>query len=91
MAWGASWEDRLYVIGGYAEQRVDQGYHHVYDPQADRWTDRAPLPRGANHVGVVADAGLIYCGSAWKKDPVVDCVPAGGRFQAAVLTVWRAC
>jgi hypothetical protein len=26
----------------------------------DRWTDRAPLPLCANHLGVVADAGRIY-------------------------------
>ncbi|KAA2212554.1 Kelch repeat-containing protein [Teichococcus oryzae] len=54
------WRDRLHVIGGYAEQRVDRPYHHVYDPGADRWDTAAPLPRGANHVAVAADAGRIY-------------------------------
>lgn len=60
MAWATSWNGKLHVIGGYAQGQVDKPYHHVYDPAADRWADAAPLPRGANHVGVVADAGRIY-------------------------------
>jgi N-acetylneuraminic acid mutarotase len=60
MAWATAWEGRMHVLGGYAEQRVDRPYHHVYDPAADRWSTAAPLPRGANHVAVVADAGRIY-------------------------------
>jgi DNA replication protein DnaC len=31
------------------------------------------------------------CDSAWKKDPVLECAPAGGQNQAVVLTVRRAC
>jgi N-acetylneuraminic acid mutarotase len=60
MAWATAWDNKLHVIGGYAEQRVDRGYHHIYDPAADRWDQKAALPLGANHVGVVADAGRIY-------------------------------
>ena len=29
-------------------------------PGDDRWFNAAPLPRGANHVAVVADAGRVY-------------------------------
>jgi N-acetylneuraminic acid mutarotase len=60
MAWGTAWAGRLHVVGGYGEGRVDRAYHHVYDPAQDRWLNAAPLPRGANHVAVVADAGRIY-------------------------------
>jgi N-acetylneuraminic acid mutarotase len=60
MAWATAWADRLHIIGGYGEGRVDRAYHHVYDPGQDRWYDAAPLPRGANHVAVVADAGRVY-------------------------------
>ena len=31
------------------------------------------------------------CESAWNKDPLLECAPAGGQNQAAVLTVCRAC
>ncbi len=50
----------MHVVGGYGEGRVDRTYHHVYDPGGDRWYDAAPLPRGANHVAVCADAGRVY-------------------------------
>ncbi|WP_372619682.1 Kelch repeat-containing protein [Falsiroseomonas sp.] len=60
MAWAAAWDNKLHVIGGYAEQRVNNNYHHVYDPATDSWAEKARLPRGANHVGVVAHAGRIY-------------------------------
>lgn len=60
MAWAAEWAGRLHVIGGYGEGRVDRGYHHIYEPRDDRWYLGAPLPRGANHVAVVALAGRIY-------------------------------
>jgi N-acetylneuraminic acid mutarotase len=60
MAWATSWNGRMHVVGGYAQGAVDKPYHHVYDPAANRWQEAAPLPRGANHVGVVADAGRLY-------------------------------
>ena len=60
MAWATECAGRLHLVGGYAEQRVDRPYHHVYDPAGDRWTEAAPLPRGANHVGVACMDGRIY-------------------------------
>ena len=60
MAWATEWAGRLHVIGGYGEGRVDRWYHHVYDPKSDQWHLAAPLPRGANHVAVVALDGRIY-------------------------------
>jgi Kelch motif len=60
MAWATAWAGRMHIVGGYGEGRVDRAYHHVYDPRDDRWFNAAPLPRGANHVAVVADAGRVY-------------------------------
>lgn len=60
MAWATAHAGRMHIIGGYAEQRVDRPYHHVYDPQADRWAEAPPLPRGANHVGVTVLDGRLY-------------------------------
>ena len=50
----------MHLVGGYGEQRVDRPYHHVYDPDGDRWLTAAALPRGANHVGVAVLAGKLY-------------------------------
>ena len=60
MAWATAAQGRMHVVGGYGEGAVNRDYHHIYDPKADRWLDGAPLPRGANHVSVCADAGRVY-------------------------------
>jgi N-acetylneuraminic acid mutarotase len=60
MAWATVWDGRMHVVGGYGEGRVNRAYHTVYDPAANAWLDAAPLPRGANHVAVAADAGRVY-------------------------------
>jgi hypothetical protein len=36
MAWATAHADRMHIVGGYAEQRVDRPFHHVYDPVTDR-------------------------------------------------------
>ncbi len=60
MAWATVLDDRMHLVGGYGEQRVDRQYHQVYDPASDRWTDAAALPVGANHVGVAVLNGRLY-------------------------------
>ncbi len=60
MAWAAAEGDRMHVIGGYAEGRVDRAYHHVFDAKTGRWRSAAPIPRGANHIGVAAENGVVY-------------------------------
>ena len=60
MAWATAHEGKMHIVGGYGEQRVDRPYHHVYDAAADRWTDAAQIPRGANHVGVAFLDGKLY-------------------------------
>jgi N-acetylneuraminic acid mutarotase len=60
MAWAAEAEGKLWVIGGYAEQRVNNSFVHAYDPATDSWAEKARLPRGANHVGVVAQGRRIF-------------------------------
>jgi len=60
MAWATAHQGKMHLIGGYGDQRVDRPYHHVYDASADTWITAAPLPRGANHVGVAVLAGRLY-------------------------------
>lgn len=60
MAWAAEHGGRMHLVGGYGEQRVDRPYHHVYDAATDAWTIAAPLPRGANHVGVAFLGTRLY-------------------------------
>ncbi len=60
MAWAAAENDRMHVIGGYADGQVARAYHHVFDARAGAWRQAAPIPRGANHIGVAALDGVIY-------------------------------
>ncbi|MFC0409225.1 Kelch repeat-containing protein [Roseomonas elaeocarpi] len=60
MAWATAAEGRMHVVGGYGEGQFNRAYHTVYDPAGDRWYGAAPLPRGANHIAVVADRGQVY-------------------------------
>jgi hypothetical protein len=60
MAWATAWQGRMHVVGGYGEGRVNGAYHTVYDPSSDGWYEAALLPRGANHVAVVAHEGRVY-------------------------------
>jgi N-acetylneuraminic acid mutarotase len=80
MAWAAERAGRLHIVGGYAEQRVDKPYHHVYDAAADRWSQAADLPRGANHVGVAVLDGRLYALGGFldqNRRPHADCFVYG--------------
>lgn len=87
MAWATAHADRMHLVGGYGEQRVDRPYHHVYDPATDRWTVAAPLPRGANHVGVAFLDDRLYAIGGFveqNRRPHAECFvwdPRGDRWE----------
>ncbi|MDQ8022426.1 MAG: kelch repeat-containing protein [Moraxellaceae bacterium] len=88
MAWATAHAGRMHLVGGYGEQRVDRPYHHVYDAARDTWLAAAPLPRGANHVGVVVMEGLLYAIGGFveqNRRPHSECFvfdPASDRWRA---------
>ncbi|MEM7155285.1 MAG: DUF6519 domain-containing protein [Myxococcota bacterium] len=51
---------RIFVIGGVDDRgrRVDTVF--AYDPSADQWETRAPLPRERSHLGATDVDGKIY-------------------------------
>jgi hypothetical protein len=51
---------KVYVIGGYANGRVDQPLNQEYDPASDTWRQRAPMLRGAKHITAIGLAGKLY-------------------------------
>ena len=79
---------QIYVIGGYApagshpvqldasgKVDVDQSLVQVFDVTTQRWSDRAPLPRGMNHVGVTSFADRVYTFGGFidqNRNPVSD-------------------
>jgi hypothetical protein len=78
----------LYVIGGYAAAGpnptaldasgnvdVDQPLVQAFDLATGRWSTRAPLPHGLNHVGVAALGGKIYAFGGFaqqNRSPVTE-------------------
>ncbi|HEY0395647.1 MAG TPA: hypothetical protein VGD01_14205 [Candidatus Elarobacter sp.] len=78
----------IYVIGGYApagprptaldasgQVDVDMPLVTAFDLTTGRWSERAPLPRGLNHVGVTSFDGKIYAFggfAAQNREPVPD-------------------
>ena len=84
MAWAAEHAGRMHIVGGYGEQRVDRPYHHVYDANTDRWIEAAPLPRGANHVGVVFLDGRLYAIGGFvdqNRKPHNECFVFDGKWS----------
>ena len=56
-------DGKLHLIGGASEpvqERASVGWHEVYDPQTDRWSQLKALPGARDHVGCVAHDGAIH-------------------------------
>ena len=51
---------KVYVVGGYANGRVDQPLNQEYDPASNTWRQRAPMLRGANHIATIGFDGKLY-------------------------------
>lgn len=76
MAWAVAMAGRMHLVGGYGEQRVDRPYHQLYDPARDAWTGAAPLPLGANHVGVAVLGDTLYAVGGFteqNRKPHAEC------------------
>lgn len=54
----------LHVIGGAigetTESKRSVDWHLVYDPKADGWSQRAPMPTGRDHTGTLPINNLIH-------------------------------
>ena len=56
----ATYEDKIYLIGGFVESRGPTDSVEVYDPQQDSWKILAPLPVPLHHITASAYDGKIY-------------------------------
>jgi N-acetylneuraminic acid mutarotase len=51
---------KVHVIGGYARGNVNSDLHQVYDPAANSWSFRAPIPFACNHLSLAVIGQRIY-------------------------------
>ncbi|MCZ8310758.1 MAG: galactose oxidase [Magnetospirillum sp.] len=82
MAWAAERNGKLHLVGGYAEQRVDKPYHHIYDAGSNSWLQAQDLPLGANHVGVAVLDGRLYAMGGFidqNRRPHAECFVYGAE------------
>lgn len=94
MAWAAVLNNRMHIVGGYGEQRVDRPYHHVYDQAADKWLSAPQLPRGANHVGVAVVGGRLYAIGGFveqNRKPDNLCFVLDGETWRSIAPLPRPC
>lgn len=77
----AALDGKIYVVGGFEKPSLGNVLHlsitpslEVYDPVADQWTAKAPLPIGLHHVGIGVAGGRLY---------VI------GGYSRSALSVWN--
>ena len=65
---------RIYVVGGFEEPSLGNMLHFAitpaveeYDPAANRWTAKAPMPVGLHHVGIGVVGGRLYIIGGYKQ------------------------
>jgi N-acetylneuraminic acid mutarotase len=66
---------RIYAIGGFRHQEASLALDTVeeYDPTADRWETRAPMPTARYSLGVAtASNGKIYAAGGFRKESSED-------------------
>jgi len=51
---------KLHVVGGYARQNVNSGFHQVFDPVSREWSFKAPIPFHCNHLSLATIGNRIY-------------------------------
>lgn len=79
--------DKIYVVGGFEQPGLGNVLNFAitpaveeYDPSADRWTSKKPMPVGLHHVGIGVVGGRIYVIGGYKH--------SGFSVWQAVATVY---
>lgn len=64
---GAAADGKIYVLGGFLSPTISvlaklaiSDVVEEYDPAANSWTTKAPLPSGLHHAGAAAAGGKLY-------------------------------
>jgi len=65
---------KIYVVGGFEKPSLGNVKNlaitpslEEYDPSADRWIPKAPMPVGLHHVGIAVAGGRMYVIGGYKQ------------------------
>lgn len=83
-------EGRLYVAGGFGDDRRVLATVEAYDPQADAWSSAPALPEPRHHHGATVLDGKLYVvggystlGESWRTERTLfEFDPARGSWRA---------
>ncbi len=84
----AALDGKIYVVGGTAQGRWDSSLNYEYDPANDQWRERAPLPKGLSHVGLVGFNGKLYAFGGFTNIVHVGAMDLAFEYDPAADT-WR--
>lgn len=66
--------EKIYVVGGFEKPNLSNVMSfaitpsvEVYDPVADQWSSKSPLPVGLHHVGIGVVSGRLYIIGGYAK------------------------
>ena len=59
--------ERIWVVGGFAEDGATVPTSEVYDPDDDAWTPGPDLPLGVNHAMAAAEGGVVYVVGGYRE------------------------
>lgn len=68
-------DGKVYVIGGSAQTGAGpqpSAQNLLYDPETDRWQERAPLPQALTHISAASLAGRLYAIGVFARDVHLD-------------------
>jgi N-acetylneuraminic acid mutarotase len=70
----AALDGKIYVVGGFEKPSLGNVLNfaitpsiEMYDPVADRWASKAPMPVGLHHVGIGVAGGRLYVVGGYRK------------------------
>ena len=66
----SSYNGKIYVVGGYLDNKVQSNKLFVYDPVLNTWTERKPMPTARAAWTANFIDGLLYAVGGTDLDPL---------------------
>ena len=85
--YGITVNGKMYVLGGYGQGGNPRGAVYEYDPAADSWTKKKPMPKPVHHQAMAEYQGKIYMFGGFAAPTPQP--PLGGGGWVPVADAWE--